>query len=128
MLSMYNVQKLAENKFKNLVESLYILTSDEKDYEYEEISSGYSSINKIKIFAFFMNIRQKWDTEYFNFYMDIVSKLENPIELTSDVNNLTEVEYSELSEVMLNPDNCKLNLENKNTLMNFIVSFFYKKG
>jgi len=57
--------------------------------------------------------------------MSILAKFSNPIEVVSGSEMITEVEYSELSDVLFNTETCNLNSDNRIMMTNYIDSTKY---
>lgn len=56
-------------------------------------------------------------------FIMVLSRFDNTVEILNNHDPVTEVKFSELNEIIFNPDICQLNLENRNNLLNFMVGF-----
>lgn len=122
MVSTYSVKKLAQSKFKNMVESLSVIIHKEKDMG---VNMMDRKITKLDLFANFLGLGQKWTIEFLNHFLDFLSKFDDPIDMTGNTSNITETNFSEIYEIIFNPELCELNSENRNNLLKMIDSIKY---
>lgn len=61
------------------------------------------------------------EIEFLDSFIRLMSKFENPVEVLSNTDQSTDVDYTELSEILLSPELCKLGLENRNNLLSYLV-------
>lgn len=50
-----------------------------------------------------------------------MSKFENPVDVLSNTDESTDVDFAELNEILLSPELCQLSLENRNNLLSYLV-------
>lgn len=61
------------------------------------------------------------EIEFLDSFIRLMSKFENPVEVLSSTDQNTDVDYTELSEILLSPELCQLSLENRNNLLSYLV-------
>jgi len=78
--------------------------------------------NKILLFSKFLVVEDKWESEFLDIFLMIIYRIENCSDLLKSPEIVTEVKFSELSDIALSPDICRLNLENRNNLLLYMVA------
>ena len=123
MESTYNVKTLAQNKFKNVVESLSVIYSSYKSAENGSVTSSKSKgINRLVLFANLVGLGEKWNLKFLDHVLDFLAKFEDPLEIAGNKSSITETNFSEVYEIFFNPELCELNSENRNNLLKMMVS------
>jgi hypothetical protein len=117
IFSLYEVQNLAKSKFKSFIESVMALKVNQDT----QIGSEQHN-NKILLFSKFLVVEDKWESEFLDIFLMIIYRIENCSDLLKSPEIVTEVKFSELSDIALSPDICRLNLENRNNLLLYMVA------
>jgi hypothetical protein len=75
---------------------------------------------KLEVLANFLYLGEKWEADYLDIYLNVLSKFGEVVEIVSSLQMISEVGYGELSDIIFGVGVCGLDEENRNMLGKFM--------
>ena len=72
-----------------------------------------------------MQSYHRWEAEFLDIFLMIIGKFEDASDVLNSPEIVTEVRFTELCDIALSPDICRLNLDNRNNLLLYMVVLPY---